>query len=40
LAKVIALISKPYLLSIPGIGESIKKGLATPIADCDGELDW
>lgn len=29
-----------YLLSIPGIGESIKEGLATPIADCDGELDW
>ena len=29
-----------YLLSIPGILESIKEGLATPIAECDGELEW
>jgi antitoxin YefM len=29
-----------YLLSIPEMRESIKKGLTTPIADCDGELDW
>ena len=29
-----------YLLSIPGMGESIKEGLATPIAECDEELDW
>ena len=29
-----------YLLSIPGIRESIKEGLATPIAECDGELEW
>ena len=29
-----------YLLSIPGMGESIKEGLATPIQECDEELDW
>ncbi|MDJ0675289.1 MAG: type II toxin-antitoxin system Phd/YefM family antitoxin [Calothrix sp. MO_167.B42] len=29
-----------YLLSIPGLGESIKEGLATPIAEWDEELDW
>jgi len=29
-----------YLLSIPGMGESIKEGLATPITECDGELEW
>jgi prevent-host-death family protein len=29
-----------YLLSIPGMGESIKAGLATPIEDCDGDLNW
>ncbi|MDZ7961760.1 MAG: type II toxin-antitoxin system Phd/YefM family antitoxin [Aulosira sp. DedQUE10] len=28
-----------YLLSIPGMGESIKEGLATPIQECDEELD-
>lgn len=29
-----------YLLSISGMRESIKEGLATPIADCDEVLDW
>ena len=29
-----------YLLSIPGMRESIKKGLATPIDECSKELDW
>jgi antitoxin YefM len=29
-----------YLLSIPGMRESIREGLATPIEDCDRELDW
>ncbi|MBD2201981.1 type II toxin-antitoxin system Phd/YefM family antitoxin [Calothrix sp. FACHB-1219] len=29
-----------YLLSVPGMGESIKEGLATPLAECDKELDW
>jgi antitoxin YefM len=29
-----------YLLSVPGMRESIKEGLATPIDDCDRELVW
>ncbi len=29
-----------YLLSVPGMGESIREGLATPIEECDQELDW
>lgn len=29
-----------YLSAIPGMSDSIKEGLATPIEDCDTELDW
>lgn len=29
-----------YLLSVPGMRESIREGLATDIKDCDQELDW
>jgi antitoxin YefM len=29
-----------YLLSIPGMRESIREGLATPIQECDRELEW
>ncbi len=29
-----------YLLSIPNMGESIREGLATPISECETELDW
>lgn len=29
-----------YLLSIPGMRESIKKGMKTPVGKCDTELDW
>lgn len=29
-----------YLLSVPGMRESIKAGMTTPIEDCDGELGW
>ena len=29
-----------YLLSIPGMRESIREGLATPIEDCTEEIDW
>lgn len=29
-----------YLLSIPGMRESIRKGLATPIDACAKELRW
>ena len=29
-----------YLLNIPGMRDSIREGLATPIAECTEELDW
>lgn len=29
-----------YLLSIPGMRESIRKGMETPIEECEPELDW
>jgi antitoxin YefM len=29
-----------YLLSLPGMRESIREGLATPEEECDGDLDW
>lgn len=29
-----------YLLSIPNMRESIKKGLETPLSGCDEDLDW
>ena len=29
-----------YLLSIPGMRESIREGMATPIDNCDRHLDW
>ena len=29
-----------YLSAIPGMGESIKTGLAEPVENCDTELDW
>ena len=29
-----------YLLSIPGMRESIQEGLNTPIEDCDEEIEW
>jgi hypothetical protein len=29
-----------YLLSVPGMRESIKEGLATSIDECDRELVW
>jgi antitoxin YefM len=29
-----------YLISIPGMRESIKKGLKTPAEECSEELDW
>lgn len=29
-----------YLLSIPGMRESIREGLQTPIEECSEELDW
>lgn len=35
-----AIVETLYLLSIPGMRESIKSGMATPIEDCDEDLDW
>jgi prevent-host-death family protein len=29
-----------YLLGIPGMRESIRDGLATPIDECTGDIDW
>ncbi|MEG3849518.1 type II toxin-antitoxin system Phd/YefM family antitoxin [Microcoleus sp. herbarium19] len=29
-----------YLLSVPGMRESIREGLATPIEECARELEW
>jgi len=29
-----------YLLSIPGMRESIREGMDTDIEDCETELDW
>ena len=29
-----------YLLSIPGMRESIREGLAQPVDECEQELDW
>jgi len=29
-----------YLLSIPGMSKSIRKGMATPVEECNKELNW
>ncbi|HUU39309.1 MAG TPA: type II toxin-antitoxin system Phd/YefM family antitoxin [Desulfatiglandales bacterium] len=29
-----------YLSSIPGMRESIREGLKTPVKECEEELDW
>jgi len=29
-----------YLSSIPGMRDSIREGLETPVEECDEELDW
>ena len=29
-----------FLLSVPGMRESIREGLATPAEECAGDLDW
>lgn len=29
-----------YLLSVPGMRESIKAGMAEPVENCAQELDW
>ena len=29
-----------HLLNVPGMKESIQKGLATPVEECSGEIEW
>lgn len=29
-----------YLLSVPGLRNSIQKGMKQPISECETELDW
>jgi prevent-host-death family protein len=29
-----------YLLNIPGMRDSIKEGLSTPVEDCSEEIEW
>jgi antitoxin YefM len=29
-----------YLLSVPGMRESIREGMATPVEDCEQEPGW
>ncbi len=29
-----------FLLSVPGMRESIRNGMDTPMDECDEELDW
>jgi antitoxin YefM len=29
-----------HLLSIPGMADSIREGLKTPVDECDSEVDW
>ncbi|GJM08375.1 MAG: type II toxin-antitoxin system Phd/YefM family antitoxin [Lysobacteraceae bacterium] len=29
-----------YLMSVPGMRESIVEGMETPLTDCSEELDW
>ena len=29
-----------HLLSIPGMRESLREGMATPLSECSEEIDW
>ena len=29
-----------FLLSVPGMRESIREGMGTDLSDCDKDLDW
>lgn len=35
-----ALEETVYLMSIPGMAQSIREGMGTPIGECVEELDW
>lgn len=36
----IAIHETLFLLSVPGMRESIREGMDTPVEECDEELDW
>ena len=36
----IAIQETLYLLAVPGMRESIRKGLETPVSECGEDLDW
>jgi prevent-host-death family protein len=29
-----------FLLSVPGMRESIRKGMETPVEECDEDIEW
>lgn len=35
-----ALAETVHLMSIPGMAQSIREGMATPLEECVEELDW
>lgn len=35
-----ALEETVYLMSIPGMAQSIREGMGTPVEECVEELDW
>jgi antitoxin YefM len=35
-----AIQETPFLLSAPGMGESIREGMATPLKETTEKLDW
>ncbi|HMB53013.1 MAG TPA: hypothetical protein VKU40_06850 [Thermoanaerobaculia bacterium] len=35
-----ALLETVYLMSIPGLADSIREGQETPVEECIEELDW
>ena len=40
LSKLVSEQETLYLLSTPGMRESIREGLQTPISECSEELGW
>jgi prevent-host-death family protein len=35
-----SIVETLHLVSIPGMRESVRQGLATPLEDCSEEIDW
>ncbi|CAK8724301.1 Antitoxin [Candidatus Electrothrix laxa] len=36
----IAIQETLYLMSVPGMRESIKEGLAVPLSECEEDIEW